>query len=56
MTRDPQELRAIVERFYELWNDGDKDGWLAHWRSVAPGEPRMEDPVGKPVKRGWAMV
>src|SRR5207244_1293763 len=34
----------------------DREGWLANWRAIAPGEPRREDPVGKPVKRGWAMV
>jgi hypothetical protein len=55
-TRDPREFRAFVERWYELWNDNDKQGWLEHWRSVAPGEPQIEDPVGKPVKRGWGMV
>jgi hypothetical protein len=54
--RDPDQLRAFVERWYEFWNANDKAGWLAHWRTVAPGEPRIEDPVGKPVKRGWAMV
>lgn len=54
--RNPNELRAYVERWYELWNANDKIGWLEHWRSAAPGEPRIEDPVGKPVKRGWEMV
>lgn len=51
-----RDLRSIVERWYELWNADDKAGWLDHMRSVAPGEPRIEDPVGKPVKRGWDMV
>ena len=53
---DSDQLRGIVERWYELWNADDKEGWLAHMRSVAPGTPSMEDPVGKPVKRGWDMV
>lgn len=48
--------REFVRRWYELWNAGDKADWLAHWRSAFPGEPQIEDPVGKPVKRGWAMV
>lgn len=51
-----RDLRAAVERWYELWNLDDKAAWLAHWRAVAPGEPAIEDPVGKPVKRGWDMV
>lgn len=54
--RDPEQPRAIVERWYELWNDDDKEGWLEHWRAVAPGEPWIEDPVGKPVKRGWNAI
>lgn len=53
---DPDRLRAFVERWYELWNADDKVGWLEHWRAFAPGEPRIEDPVGKPVKRGWEMI
>lgn len=53
---DTVQLQAAVERYYELWNANDKAGWLEHIRSIAPGEPSMEDPVGKPVKRGWDMV
>ena len=54
--RDPEQVRAFVLRWYELWNAGEKVDWLIHWRSAFPGEPQIEDPVGKPVKRGWAMV
>jgi hypothetical protein len=46
-------MRDVVERHVELWNAGDKDAWLAHWKSANSGEPSMEDPVGTPVKRGW---
>lgn len=53
---DTVQLQAAVERYYELWNANDKAGWLEHIRSIAPGEPSMEDPVGKPVKRGWDMI
>jgi hypothetical protein len=54
--RDPEELKAAVERYYALWNANDKEAWLEHQRSMAPGEPTHEDPVGKPVKRGWDML
>jgi len=53
---DPKQLRATVERFYDLWNDDDRAGWLEHWRAAAPGEPWIEDPVGAPVKRGWDAI
>jgi ketosteroid isomerase-like protein len=53
---NPEAVRAFVTGWYERWNEGDKDAWLAHWRSAFPGEPQIEDPVGEPVKRGWAMV
>jgi hypothetical protein len=36
-----------------LWNAGDKQGWIDSWRSVAPGEFRMLDPVGTPEKVGF---
>jgi hypothetical protein len=38
-----EEIRAAVERHVELWNAGDKDAWLAHWKRVVPGEVTMED-------------
>ena len=53
---DSVQLKAAVRRWYDLWNDNEKALWLEHMRSVAPGEPSLEDPVGKPVKRGWEMV
>jgi hypothetical protein len=54
--RDPDQVRTFITRWYELWNAGEKADWLGHWQSAFPGEPRIEDPVGKPVKRGWKMV
>jgi hypothetical protein len=48
-----EEIRAAVERHVELWNAGDKEAWLAHWKRLVPGEVTMEDPVGTPLKRGW---
>ena len=52
----PDEVRAIVERAYELWNADDKEGWIEHWRSVTPGEHVLEDPVGTPPKRGFEIL
>jgi hypothetical protein len=46
------ETRTVVERHVELWNAGDKEAWIAHWRSASPGGISMEDPVGTPIKRG----
>jgi len=51
-----EEIRAAVERHVELWNAGDKEAWLAHWKRVVPGEATMEDPVGTPIKRGWDVM
>ena len=51
-----EEIRAAVERHVELWNAGDKEAWLAHWKGVVSGEATMEDPVGTPTKRGWAVM
>jgi hypothetical protein len=51
-----KEIRAAIERHVELWNAGDKQAWLAHWKRVVPGEVTMEDPVGTPLKRGWDVM
>jgi hypothetical protein len=51
-----EEIRTAVERHVELWNAGDKEAWLAHWKGVVPGEATMEDPVGTPTKQGWAVM
>jgi len=48
-----RQLRAWAEDYVRLWNAGDKEGWVRNWRSVAPGEFRMLDPVGTPEKRGF---
>lgn len=51
-----EAIRAALERHVQLWNAGDKEAWLAHWKGVVPGEVTMEDPVGTPVKRGWDVM
>jgi len=49
-------LETDLRRWYELWNEQDRQGWLDHWLSFAPGEPTLEDPVGTPLKRGWDLA
>ncbi len=48
-----KQLLHWADQYVALWNAGDKDAWAANWRSVAPGEFRMLDPVGTPEKRGF---
>ena len=36
-----------------LWNAGNKQAWIANWRTVATGAFRMLDPVGTPEKQGF---
>jgi hypothetical protein len=47
------ELKTWAESYPKLWNAGDKEGWIASWRKVGPGEFRMLDPVGTPEKTGF---
>ena len=47
------QLLKWAENYVALWNAGDKEAWAANWRSVAPGEFRMLDPVGTPEKKGF---
>lgn len=49
-----RERLQWAERYVSLWNAGDKDAWIANWRSIAPGAFRMLDPVGTPEKQGFA--
>jgi hypothetical protein len=48
-----EQLMNWAERYVALWNAGDREGWVRNWKSVAPGEIRMLDPVGTPEKRGF---
>jgi len=48
-----EQLRSWAENYVALWNAGDKEAWIRNWRSVAPGDFRMLDPVGTPEKRGF---
>jgi len=48
-----EQLLDWARSYVALWNDGDREGWIANWRRVAPGDVRMLDPVGTPEKRGF---
>jgi hypothetical protein len=55
MSRVPsREARLAVGATYaDLWNAGKKEEWLAAFRSIAPAEVRMFDPVGTEEKVGF---
>ena len=48
-----RQLLDWARDYVLLWNAGDKAGWVRNWRTVAPGEFRMLDPVGTPEKIGF---
>ena len=50
---DRVALKAWAAGYVEFWNAGDREGWAANWRKVAPGEFTMLDPVGTPQKHGF---
>ena len=54
-TPSRKELQQWAENYVALWNAGDKEAWERNWKSVAPGEFRMLDPVGTPEKRGFEL-
>jgi len=48
-----EQLKQWAHNYVALWNEGDKEAWIANWRSVGPGDFRMLDPVGTPEKHGF---
>ena len=52
-TPSTAQLLTWAHAYVELWNAGDKEAWISNWRSVAPGDFRMLDPVGTPMKKGF---
>ena len=47
------QLKNWADNYVKLWNAGDRAGWAANWRALAPGEFSMLDPVGTPMKHGF---
>jgi hypothetical protein len=50
---DPLQIGAFLLRQGELWNDGDREGFLAAYHAIAPQGFDVEYPVGTPVRSGW---
>ena len=48
-----EQLEAWADGYVRLWNEGNKEAWVANWKSVAPGDFTMWDPVGTPPKNGF---
>jgi hypothetical protein len=48
-----QARLAHAAKHAELWNAGQRDEWIASWRTIAPAEVRMFDPVGTEEKQGF---
>jgi hypothetical protein len=53
---DQEQVRAFVHRQGAQWNNGDHDGFMAAYRSIAPNGFHMEFPVGGPVQSGWQVL
>ena len=47
-----EAMEDFASEYVRLWNEGDKEAWLANWRRIAPGDFTMWDPVGTPPKHG----
>lgn len=48
-----EQIRSFITDSISLWNDGDKDAFLALYKAIAPGGFRFENPVGTGVQEGW---
>jgi hypothetical protein len=48
-----EALEAWADGYVALWNSGDKQAWVANWKSVAPGDFIMVDPVGTTPKNDF---
>ena len=47
------QLETWANDYVRLWNEGDKQAWVANWKKVAPGGFTMVDPVGTPPKHDF---
>ena len=48
-----QARLAHAAKHAELWNAGQREDWIASWRTIVPAEVRMFDPVGTEEKHGF---
>lgn len=52
---DKQTIESFLHGQVDCWNKGDKQGFFAHYRSVAPNGLTIEY-VGKPPQDGWPIL
>lgn len=52
-TPSPEKIRSFVTESIRLWNEGEKDAFMALYKEMAPGGFRFENPVGTGVHEGW---
>lgn len=53
-TPNEAELLNWAHNYPKFWNAGDRDGWIANYRTVFQGDAvRMFDPLGTPEKFGF---
>jgi hypothetical protein len=44
---------AHAAKHAQLWNAGKREEWTASWRTIAPAQVRLFDPVGTEEKHGF---
>ena len=47
-----RERLAHAAKHCPLWNSGDREAWVASWRTIAKGALTMYDPAGTEMKSG----
>jgi len=52
---DSKEIESFLHGQLECWNAGDRDGFFAHYRSVAPNGLEIEY-LGRPVVEGFSVL
>jgi hypothetical protein len=53
VTPSQTEIKTFLLRQVEAWNAGDREGFVALHRAIAPAGVSVENPVGSPPERGW---
>ena len=48
-----EKIRSFVVDSIRLWNEGEKDAFMAMYKDMAPGGFSFENPVGTGVQKGW---
>ena len=45
-----EALETWARNYVDLWNQGEKEAWIANWKKLCHGDFKMFDPVGTPPK------